>query len=81
MGDVNSSAEKIRLETSALPAMLRNLGVCFFLSATLKNDMTFNLIDDPERIAAAYTPIAGQEAFTVMLSRDPARWRSVLGIS
>lgn len=52
------------------------------LSATLKNNMTFNLIDDPKRIAdAAYGSLAGQEAFTVMLSRDPARYRSILGIS
>lgn len=51
------------------------------MSATLKNNMTFNLIDDPERIvAAAYTSRAGQEAFTVMLTRDAARWRSILDI-
>lgn len=52
------------------------------MGATLKNNMTFNLIDDPQRIvSAAYTSREGQEAFTVMLSRDAARWRSVLGIN
>lgn len=51
------------------------------LSATLHNKQVFNLIDSPERIAAAINTPAGTEAFTVMLSRDPAKFRSILGIS
>lgn len=51
------------------------------MSATLKNSQTFNLIDSPERIAEALQTRAGEEAFTVMLSRDPAKFRSLLQIN
>lgn len=51
------------------------------LSATLHNKQVFNLIDSPERIASVLSSPAGAEAITVMLSRDPARFRSILGIS
>ncbi|MCK9987649.1 MAG: hypothetical protein AzoDbin1_04121 [Azoarcus sp.] len=51
------------------------------MSATLHNKQIFNLIDSPERIAGALNSPAGHEAFTVMLSRDPAKFRSILGIS
>lgn len=50
------------------------------LSATVNNRQTFNLIDSPERIASALNTPAGQEAFTVMLSNDPAKFRSILGV-
>jgi phage-related minor tail protein len=50
------------------------------LSATVTNAQTFNLIDSPERIASALNTPAGQEAFTVMLSNDPAKFRSILGV-
>lgn len=50
------------------------------LSATVKNSQTFNLIDSPERIASALNTPAGQEAITVMLSNDPAKFRSILGV-
>ena len=50
------------------------------LSTTVKNSQTFNLIDSPERIAAALNTPAGHEAVTVMLSNDPAKFRSILGI-
>lgn len=51
------------------------------MSATLRNSQTFNLIDSPERIAEALQTRAGEEAFTVMLSRDPAKFRSLLQIT
>ncbi|MDI3489557.1 MAG: hypothetical protein PWP11_834 [Thauera sp.] len=51
------------------------------LSATLHNKQVFNLIDSPDRIASVLNSPAGAEAFTVMLSRDPAKFRSILGIS
>lgn len=51
------------------------------MSATLRNSQTFNLIDSPERIADALRTRAGEEAFTVMLSRDPAKFRSLLQIT
>lgn len=50
------------------------------LSTTVKNSQTFNLIDSPERIAAALNTPAGHEAVTVMLSNDPAKFRSILGV-
>lgn len=50
------------------------------LSATVNNRQTFNLIDSPERIASALNTPAGQEAITVMLSNDPAKFRSILGV-
>lgn len=50
------------------------------MSATLKNSQTFNLIDSPERIAEVLNSPAGDQAFTVMLSRDPAKFRTILGL-
>lgn len=50
------------------------------MSATLKNSQTFNLIDSPERIADVLNSPAGDQAFTVMLSRDPAKFRTILGL-
>lgn len=51
------------------------------MSATLRNSQTFNLIDSPERIAEVLQTRAGEEAFTVMLNRDPAKFRSILQIN
>ena len=50
-------------------------------SATLHNKQVFNLIDSPDRITAALNTPAGAEAITVMLSRDPAKFRSILGVT
>jgi tape measure domain-containing protein len=50
-------------------------------SATLHNKQVFNLIDSPDRIASVLNSPAGVEAVTVMLSRDPAKFRSILGVS
>ena len=51
------------------------------MSATVKNSQNFYLVDDPSRVAdAAFNSRAGEESFVVMLSKDPARYRSVLGL-
>jgi hypothetical protein len=51
-------------------------------SATLKNSQNFFLVDDPSRVAdAAFNSRAGEEAFVVMLSRDPGKFRSILNIN
>jgi len=52
------------------------------MSATLNNAINLHVYDDPQRIAdSAFNSRAGQENFVLMLSRDPARYRSILGIS
>ena len=49
--------------------------------ATVQNAVNLHVYDDPERIAqAAFTSRAGVDNFYLMLSRDPARVRSVLGL-
>lgn len=50
-------------------------------NTTVDNAINLMLVDDPERIAdAAFKTKQGQEAFMVMLSRDPAKIRSILGL-
>lgn len=50
--------------------------------ATVHNRQNFILMDDPARVAdAAFNSRAGEENFVVMLSRDPAKFRSILGIN
>lgn len=50
--------------------------------STVDNRLQLNLIDDPERIAAmAFGSRQGEKAFTVMLSRDPAKFRQLLGVN
>lgn len=52
------------------------------MTATLKNQQNFYLVDDPSRIAAAaFTSRPGVEALVVTLSKDAAMFRSVLGIN
>lgn len=51
------------------------------VSTTLNNKQIFNLVDSPERIASVLNTPAGTEAITVMLSRDPAKFRALLEIS
>ncbi|WP_312679871.1 phage tail length tape measure family protein [Stutzerimonas nitrititolerans] len=50
------------------------------MGTTVRNSQTFNLIDSPERIAEALKTRAGEDAITVMLSRDPGKFRSLLQI-
>lgn len=50
-------------------------------STTVNNAVNLHVYDDPQRIAdAAFNTKQGQDNFYLMLSRDPARVRSVLGI-
>ena len=50
--------------------------------STVDNRLQLNLIDDPERIAAmAFGSRQGEAAFTVMLSRNPAKFRQLLGVN
>ena len=49
--------------------------------STIDNRLQLNLIDDPDRIASmAFGSRKGEEAFTVMLSRNPAKFRQLLGV-
>ncbi|MGK3273052.1 phage tail length tape measure family protein [Comamonas kerstersii] len=49
--------------------------------STVDNRLQLNLIDDPDRIASmAFGSRQGEEAFTVMLSRNPAKFRQLLGV-
>lgn len=50
-------------------------------NATLQNNMSFNLIDDPQRIADALNTPAGEEAITVFLSKNGAKVRSLIGVN
>jgi tape measure domain-containing protein len=49
-------------------------------NTTVQNKQIFNLIDDPSRYYDALKTPQGMEAITVMLSRDPAKFRAVLGL-
>lgn len=49
-------------------------------SATLQNSQNFYLIDDPKRVTEMFNTPAGEEAIAVMISRDPAKFRSILGV-
>ena len=52
------------------------------VGATVKNAQNFILVDDPSRITeAAYNTPQGVEGMVVMLSKDPAKFRSILGIN
>ena len=52
------------------------------MNATLKNQQNFYLVDDPSRIAdAAFGTRQGIEGMVVAISKDPARFRSILGIN
>jgi phage-related minor tail protein len=49
-------------------------------STTLQNSLALNLIDDPERIASVLGSPRGEKAFTVMISRNPQKFRQILGV-
>jgi len=52
------------------------------MGATVKNAQNFILVDDPSRITeAAFNTPHGVEGMVVMLSKDPAKFRSILGIN
>ena len=50
-------------------------------STTLDNQQNFYLIDDPERIASMIGSKQGEKAFAVMISRNPGKFRQLLGVS
>ena len=41
----------------------------------------FYLVDDPERIASMMGSKQGEKAFAVMISRNPGKFRQLLGVS
>ncbi|MDR0234624.1 MAG: hypothetical protein LBI31_07500, partial [Zoogloeaceae bacterium] len=50
-------------------------------NTNVDNRFTFQLVDDPERAAYnAFRTKAGEKQFTVMLSRDPQKFRQILGL-
>ncbi|MBB2775053.1 UNVERIFIED_ORG: phage-related minor tail protein [Comamonas terrigena] len=48
--------------------------------STVQNKQNFYLLDDPDRIAAAMGSSKGEQAITVMISRNPGKFRSLLGV-
>lgn len=50
------------------------------MSTTLNNQQDFYLIDDPQRIADVFNSPRGSDALAVSISKDPARFRAVLGL-
>lgn len=50
-------------------------------STTLKNSQNFYLVDDPQRIADVMSGPAGRESLVIAMSREPAKFRSILGIN
>jgi hypothetical protein len=49
-------------------------------SASVDNRIALNLIDDPDRIASVLRTAAGEKAMTVVLSRNPGKFRQILGL-
>ncbi|WP_305846447.1 phage tail length tape measure family protein, partial [Pseudomonas aeruginosa] len=49
------------------------------LSATLKNNQNFYLVDDPSRIGDVMAGRYGDEAMVLHISRDPQKFRQLLG--
>ena len=49
-------------------------------ATTVSNQLSLNLIDDPERIASVLSSSRGEAAFTVLLSRNPGKFRQILGV-
>ncbi len=51
------------------------------ISATLKNNQNFYLVDDPSRIGDVMAGRYGDEAMVLHISRDPQKFRQLLGIN
>ena len=50
-------------------------------NTSVDNKLNFQLIDDPSRAAYnAFRTKEGEKQFTIMLSRDPAKFRQILGL-
>lgn len=50
-------------------------------STTVDNQQAFYLVDDPERIASYMASKQGEKALTVLISRNPGKFRQILGVS
>ena len=50
-------------------------------NTTLDNQQHFYLVDDPERIASMMGSKQGEKALAVMISRNPGKFRQLLGVS
>lgn len=50
------------------------------MNATLNNQQDFYLIDDPQRIADVFNSPRGSDSMAIAISKDPARFRAVLGL-
>lgn len=48
---------------------------------TLKNSQNFYLIDDPQRIGDVMSGPVGNEAIAVAISREPGKFRQILGLT
>lgn len=48
---------------------------------TLKNSQNFYLVDDPSRIGDVMSGPVGRESIAVAMSREPGKFRSILGIN
>jgi tape measure domain-containing protein len=48
--------------------------------ASVDNRIALNLIDDPDRIASVLRSPAGEKAFTAVISRNPQKFRQLLGV-
>lgn len=49
--------------------------------ATLNNKQNFYLVDDPNRIGDVMSGSIGQEAIAVAISREPGKFRQILGLN
>ena len=49
-------------------------------STTVDNKLQVNVFDDPQRIADHMASRAGDAAFTVLMTRNPAKYRQILGL-
>ncbi|MFS4552609.1 phage tail length tape measure family protein [Comamonas resistens] len=50
-------------------------------NTTLDNRQNFYLVDDPDRIAGIMASKQGEKALTVLISRNPGKFRQILGVS
>lgn len=49
-------------------------------NTTVDNKLQVNVFDDPQRIADHMTSRHGEQAFTVLMTRNPAKYRQILGL-
>lgn len=63
-----------------LPSAASFAPASFNHSTTVDNRLALNLIDDPDRIASVMGSKQGEKAFTVLLSRNAAKYRQLLGV-